>query len=190
MKTSKINLAYHSNEGAVRISTLSKIGVTDKTNPCIEGTANCGENTICIATSDDSYECECKNGFAHSSDDTCVDIDECRGSHICSEYAECVNRIGGYDCHCLQGYEGNGFECLRSSIITDPNQATTRLPPYFVPVISRCGDCSENAYCHNDVCVCNAGFIGNGHDCQMICAYDEYFNGVNCVKLSTTQEGN
>ena len=58
----------------MRISTVSKIGITDKTNPCIEGTANCGElnsfilkprtkskqsigeNTVCVATGEDGYE--------------------------------------------------------------------------------------------------------------------------------------
>jgi hypothetical protein len=56
LKTSKVSIGYYSQENAVRISTISKIGVTDKTNPCIEGTANCGENTICVASSEDSYD--------------------------------------------------------------------------------------------------------------------------------------
>lgn len=184
MKTSKISLGYHSNERAVRISTLNKIGVTDKSNPCTEDTANCGENTICIPKSEDAFECECKNGFTFSSEDQCVDIDECRGSHICSEYAQCINQIGGYDCQCMQGYEGNGFECQASY---DPyhHQTTPRIP-YFQP--ARCGDCSENAYCHEGVCICNQGFIGNGHDCQMICAIDESFNGVTCTKNAAAAE--
>lgn len=185
MKTSKINLSYHTNEGAVRITTLTKVGITDKHNPCMEAT--CGENTVCIATSDDLYECECLNGFTNGNDDTCVDIDECRGSHICHEHAECINRIGGYDCHCMPGYEGNGFECEESSDRSDHLHARPPRPPYFVP--TRCGDCNENAHCQNDVCVCNSGFQGNGHDCQMICALDEYFNGANCIKLATDQEG-
>lgn len=56
LKTSKIQLGYYSQENAVRVSTVTKIGVTDRTNPCLEGTANCGENTVCVATSDESYE--------------------------------------------------------------------------------------------------------------------------------------
>jgi nidogen (entactin) len=56
LKTSKISIGYYAQESAVRISTISKIGVTDTTNPCIEGTANCGENTICVASSEDSYD--------------------------------------------------------------------------------------------------------------------------------------
>lgn len=49
-------MGYYSQENAVRISAISKIGVTDKTNPCTEGIARCGDNTVCIPTSDDSYE--------------------------------------------------------------------------------------------------------------------------------------
>lgn len=72
-----------------------------------------------------------------------------------------------------------------------------------------CRECSENAYCSEGkinfnflcgnfqqkifltgVCVCNSGFIGNGHDCRMICALDEMFNGVSCVKTAGPEEGN
>lgn len=64
MKTSKIQLTYYSQENAVRITTVNKIGITDVTNPCTEGTANCGENTVCIATGDDSYEVIKKKYFS------------------------------------------------------------------------------------------------------------------------------
>lgn len=37
--------------------------------------------------------------------------------------------------------------------------------------------------------MCNPGFNGNGHDCRMICALDEMFNGVNCVKVASPDEG-
>jgi nidogen (entactin) len=56
LKTSKISLGYYSQENAVRISTVTKIGLTDKNNPCLEGTANCGDNTVCVPTQDDGYE--------------------------------------------------------------------------------------------------------------------------------------
>lgn len=54
LKTSKVQLGYYPQENAVRISTVTKIGITDRTNPCLE--ANCGDNTVCVATSDDSFE--------------------------------------------------------------------------------------------------------------------------------------
>jgi hypothetical protein len=64
LKTSKIQLGFYSQENAVRISTISKIGLSDKTNPCIEGTANCGENTVCVATGDDAYEVNLMSFFS------------------------------------------------------------------------------------------------------------------------------
>jgi len=58
LKSSKITLGYFSQENAVRISSINKIGLDERSNPCTEGTANCGENTICVPT-EDSYEVNC-----------------------------------------------------------------------------------------------------------------------------------
>ncbi|KAL7032364.1 hypothetical protein ACKWTF_007298 [Chironomus riparius] len=183
LKSSKVSLGYFSQENAVRISSINKIGLDERSNPCTEGTANCGDNTICIPT-EDAYECQCKNGFVFASNgpdrdapEICVDIDECSGNHICSEYAECINRIGGYDCICLPEYYGNGYDCQRTEVI----QTTPRTPP---PPVAPCRDCSENAQCLEGVCVCNQGFIGNGQDCSMICAMNEMFDGEKCIKNS------
>ena len=39
-----------------------------------------------------------------------ADIDECaRGTATCDANASCNNTIGGYNCTCNSGYEGNGF---------------------------------------------------------------------------------
>lgn len=123
-----------------------------------------------------------------------MDIDECSGSHICSEFAQCYNRNGGYDCDCLAGYEGNGYDCQRI-LSRDYGQTSNRdsgrdaTTPSYGTQIEGCGDCSENAYCSEGVCVCNSGFIGNGRDCRMICALNEVFNGATCVKIATAEEG-
>lgn len=53
-----MSLGYYSQENAVRISSINKIGLDERSNPCTEGTANCGDNTICIPT-EDSYEVIC-----------------------------------------------------------------------------------------------------------------------------------
>lgn len=43
-----------------------------------------------------------------------VDIDECStGDHICNVRAHCNNTIGGYSCHCNDGYLGDGLTCDR-----------------------------------------------------------------------------
>ena len=42
------------------------------------------------------------------------DIDEClEGNHNCSEYADCENKHGGFNCKCYTGYEGDGMTCKR-----------------------------------------------------------------------------
>lgn len=132
MKISKISIAYTERENALRLSMLNKIGVSDKSNPCTDGTATCGSNTICAATGDENYECNCLNGYTY--DDysgnggivSCVDIDECSSRNLCSESAECMNTPGGYECRCYPGYYGNGYECISTS-----NQETT--PFYYRP---------------------------------------------------------
>ena len=40
-----------------------------------------------------------------------ADIDECiEGTAECDTDANCTNTIGGYNCSCNSGYEGDGFE--------------------------------------------------------------------------------
>ena len=39
----------------------------------------------------------------------CPDVDECRlNLHDCHVNAECINTHGGYTCHCLEGFTGDG----------------------------------------------------------------------------------
>ena len=45
-------------------------------------------------------------------------IDEClEDKHNCSEYADCENTLGGFNCKCFKGYEGDGVTCKRKKII-------------------------------------------------------------------------
>lgn len=42
----------------------------------------------------------------------CQDIDECKSKrHPCSQYADCINGIGSFDCICRPGYTGDGRVC-------------------------------------------------------------------------------
>ena len=34
-----------------------------------------------------------------------------QGTDECHEHAECDNFIGGYNCSCAEGFDGNGFNC-------------------------------------------------------------------------------
>lgn len=41
-----------------------------------------------------------------------LDDNECEtGLSECDEHAECVNTLGSYECSCLDGFRGDGFEC-------------------------------------------------------------------------------
>lgn len=43
---------------------------------------------------------------------TVSDDNECEtGLNECDEHADCVNTLGSYECNCLEGFRGDGFEC-------------------------------------------------------------------------------
>ena len=118
--------------------------------------------------------------------ETCVDIDECKGPHICDEYADCHNEEGGYQCHCIDGFEGNGYECFNQSSTHSYIEASTE-----IPVRQRsCGNsCADNAFCNNDgMCICRPGYNGNGFECQPICGPDTMWNGAECIRTASNEE--
>ena len=47
-----------------------------------------------------------------------TDINECNETNDCDGNASCTNTIGSYDCVCLSGFEGDGFNC--SGMFTCP----------------------------------------------------------------------
>ena len=51
------------------------------------------------------------------------DINECASDMLneCHEYAMCVNTTGSYDCTCIDGYEGDGFDCTGTHTISIMN---------------------------------------------------------------------
>jgi hypothetical protein len=56
LRTSRTSISYKEEEKALRVIMLSKIGVSEKTNRCDDGTANCGANTVCVPVDEDNYE--------------------------------------------------------------------------------------------------------------------------------------
>ena len=47
-----------------------------------------------------------------------ADIDECAsGAHVCSDVALCLNTPGSYNCSCLDGYDGDGFNCTGALLV-------------------------------------------------------------------------
>ncbi|KAM4697753.1 uromodulin-like [Rhinophrynus dorsalis] len=72
---------------------------------------NCSTN-ICINTFG-SYTCVCRSGYTRSSENNCVDTDECSDSNLnaCHALATCTNNIGNYSCACPPNHYGDGFYC-------------------------------------------------------------------------------
>ncbi|XP_059616809.1 nidogen [Phlebotomus argentipes] len=193
-KITKVSASYEPREQAIRISMLSKAGIDRSSNPCTDGSAICGENSLCVPSQDEddaeSYVCQCKNGFAPdrivSGVEHCVDIDECRGVNICDANAECYNELGGYSCICRPGYQGNGYECTPEGSPQPAYPSVSVLPEYPTPPqkSARCesqSDCSNHAICISDLCFCLNGFSGDGKTCQQNCADDEEWVVNQCV---------
>ena len=83
-----------------------------------------------------------------------TDVDECDESiHNCDENAFCNDWPGSYNCSCIDGFEGDGFEC------TDIDECELDFH-----------DCHADATCFNTHgfwnCTCNDGFSGDGLECE------------------------
>ena len=100
-------------------------------------------------------------------------MDECNGNHSCHENATCTNSDGSYDCHCISGFIGTGFNC--SSTLLSLMYAIVDFSVFLVSDIDECGDsnlnnCSEIANCTDTVgsyeCMCSEGYTGDGFSCE------------------------
>ena len=77
----------------------------------------CNDSDTCFDIG--SYDCDCDAGYTGDGL-KCTDINECiEGIHNCHPDAKCFNSIGGLECTCRNGFEGDentyvdtdGFEC-------------------------------------------------------------------------------
>ncbi|XP_061373358.1 putative wall-associated receptor kinase-like 16 [Gastrolobium bilobum] len=77
------------------------------------------QNSECFNSMDGpGYLCNCSHGFQGNPYllNGCQDINECMVSNDCIAGAKCINVLGGYNCSCPKGYEGDGkTTCLRKS---------------------------------------------------------------------------
>lgn len=77
-----------------------------------------------------------------------------RNGNYCQLNTKCVNKLGSYECECLNGYK--------------------RLDKYNCVEIDECKSnqhsCHENADCINTIgsydCRCKEGYTGNGYECE------------------------
>ena len=48
-----------------------------------------------------------------------TDVDECElGVHTCDSNASCTDTDGSFNCACIDGFEGDGFNCAGSILNT------------------------------------------------------------------------
>lgn len=144
-------------------------------NECELKNHSCYENEDCVNT-EGNYTCVCKQGwreienastpeivekFPSNTSSLCVDVDECTEEiHNCSTYkgeanAICSNSIGGFECTCTQGWQGDGYYC------TDVDECANDTV------------CGVNQICRNVPgnysCVCKEGWTFSGpenDECQ------------------------
>ncbi|PFX27852.1 Protein crumbs-like 2 [Stylophora pistillata] len=84
-------------------------------NPCKNG-ATC-------FNLQDSYHCECKQGFSGVNCEK--DINECE-AEPCKNGATCVDLVGDYHCHCVSGF--NGANCEKVPKLTTLSPPVTTQP--------------------------------------------------------------
>lgn len=44
-----------------------------------------------------------------------------------------------------------------------------------------CEDCSAAAYCEQNICICRAGYEGDGYECNSLCELDEVWSTAGCA---------
>ena len=159
---------------------------------CIEDPTICGqalnETTSAMETigkcknTQGHYTCNCELGFCidpeRPDQPTCINEDECAlGNHQCHINAECTDMIGDYSCKCLDGFEGDGMNCIDTDECTDDN--------------SHMNDCHpENGLCRNRFgdyfCECKQGWHGDGVNCTNV---DECDKNPNLCKSGQNTAG-
>ncbi|KAI6653224.1 EGF-like domain-containing protein [Oopsacas minuta] len=176
---------YEIGAGGVFCQDVDECSVNE--GDCIYGC----ENTI------GSYVCSCPVGTVLSSDNICIDEDECSTGNNNNCQQVCVNTDGGYQCACLDGYQLDGEytctdvdECALRTYECDSDQSCVNYfgsyscecsPGYFKNTqTSQCEDineCSDTNTCEQNCinlsgtyeCECNAGYeLYNFYQCRDI----------------------
>lgn len=88
-----------------------------------------------------------------------LDIDECISDN-CHQNARCTNTLGSYQCHCLDGFIGDGLTCRSTGRL---NKEITTAKNFHVFSVGACSQpCQNNGVCNaSGLCLCPQGFSGN-----------------------------
>lgn len=103
------------------------------------------------------YSCMCETGYQLAADQHhCEDVDDCLlEPNLCRQ--RCVNKQGGFECHCYDGYEMLDGECVEALDPCSENNCEYQCQPV--------GQTDFR-------CICAEGFAPdpkNPHKCQMFC---------------------
>ena len=199
---------------------------------------SCCENEDCVNL-EGNYSCSCEHGWreiVNSSSPAgmercvlninplCVDVDECtEGVHNCSTYkgqenAICTNTIGGFQCSCIQGWQGDGYYCndfneCDNGSVCDANQLCRNAAgnyscickegwTFIGPANEEChdvdectlglDDCDSFATCINTngsfTCECREGFEDKGRTCMKYQCRNQTHNESRSSQGNATQE--
>ncbi|CAD5213607.1 unnamed protein product [Bursaphelenchus okinawaensis] len=153
---------------------------------------------IIVDNNDPTFYCACADGYRGDGFESCVQVDnECdpRNDYSCNANAQCRlvhnNEAHAYLCECNPGYIKHGEHCVPEHTPVIPQQPLDFEEPPAAPTATQCSQCHSQSYCHrnpdgvNYVCVCNAGYIGDGKRCDKArtCVEDRNLCGPNaqCV---------
>ena len=102
-------------------------GVTCRdVDECKQRVDTCAAKNMKCKNTIGGYKCYCPPGFYMSSDDVCLDVDECERV-TCPRDTQCVNSIGSYACKCKDYHLLKEGRCQYDTELCRPN-ATKEFP--------------------------------------------------------------
>ncbi|XP_076454870.1 multiple epidermal growth factor-like domains protein 8 [Babylonia areolata] len=97
--------------------------------------------------------------------DRCPDVEECRlGLHDCHSNATCHNSFDKYECHCNQGFIGDGrlhcektcfYECIHGNCSGPPDYQCQCQLGWTSPWCNESCDCNNHSNCSQGVGLCD-----------------------------------